>query len=203
MENDWKWQLNHAITEENTLKAMLPLSQYESTALKDRPFKLTPYMASLIAKESSGVLRKQFLPQHLNMDKKFCGDYLSESKYEVVPNLIHKYENRVAMIVNHQCACYCQFCTRQRIVRDGTMSHCNLEQAITYVHNNTSIFDVLLTGGDPFVLESSELDAILKDIYSIAHVKIVRIGTRVPITLPMRVDAHLYKCLRKLLSTIH
>lgn len=165
--------------------------------LSNKKLHLTPYMAKLIENTRSIALEKQFVPHIQKSDFQFSSDYLKEEEHSPIPNLVHRYRNKVIIIATNQCACYCQFCTRQRITHDGEISINNLEEIATYIEANHDIKDVLITGGDPLVLDTTKLVTILDKIEKISSVKIIRIGTRIPITLPQRINVELLKALSK------
>ncbi|MDT8336146.1 MAG: KamA family radical SAM protein, partial [Desulfurivibrionaceae bacterium] len=116
-----------------------------------------------------------------------------------VPNLIHKYPDRVLLLVNFACAMYCRFCTRKRKVGTARMQITaeTLQAAFDYLEKTPAIRDVLVSGGDPLLLEDDHLEWILAKLRGIPSIEIIRIGTRVPCTLPMRVTASLAKMLKK------
>jgi lysine 2,3-aminomutase len=116
-------------------------------------------------------------------------DSLAEDKHSPVPGLVHRYPDRVLMLVTTQCASYCRYCTRSRIVGDPsqTFSRKDFDAQIDYIERTPQIRDVLLSGGDPMVLAPKLLDMILERLRAIPHLEIIRIGSRVPVFLPMRV----------------
>jgi lysine 2,3-aminomutase len=116
-----------------------------------------------------------------------------------VPNLIHKYPDRALFLVNASCAMYCRFCTRKRKVGTASLqvNSDTLQAAFDYLGKTPEIRDVLVSGGDPLLLEDDHLEWILAKLRTIPSIEIIRIGTRVPCTLPMRVTAALAKMLRK------
>ncbi len=158
---------------------------------------LTPYMKKLIENTNSSALRKQFIPHKSKNNFQFSSDYLREDDYMPIPNLIHRYKSKVILIATNQCACYCQFCTRQRITRSGEISFNNFEKILDYIEKHPEIEDVLVTGGDPLILSTKKIVSILQAIEKIESVKIIRIGTRIPITLPQRIDAELIEELKQ------
>ena len=201
---NWLWHIDNAIQDGEELGKFLALSEAERFALRQeigaRIF-ITPYMLSLLeADTENGPLRGQFLPctkkEHLSC---FSNDILCEESAYVAPHLIHKYKNRVALLANGICANYCQFCTRQRITKHsfGKYLMNDLTMALKYIKENISIDDVLITGGDPLLLKTDDLAGLLDELYRIKQIKIVRIGTRIPVTLPMRIDTELISMLSK------
>ena len=178
-------------------KEELQINTANDFSFKEKKVYLTTYMKKLIESTHSIALQKQFIPQNLNSSFRFSNDYLREEDYMPIPNLIHRYKSKVIIIVTNQCACYCQFCTRQRITQNGEISFNNFEKILEYIEEHSEITDVLLTGGDPLVLNTKKIINILKSIEKIKNVKIIRIGTRIPITLPERIDTELIKELKQ------
>ena len=162
----------------------------------NQKFCLTPYMEELIKRTHSQALQKQFIPSTLTFKAQFSNDYLLEEEFMPVQNLIHRSRTKVIITVTNQCACYCQFCTLQRITRSGDINFDNLEQIVQYISQHPEIEDVLITGGDPLILSTSKLCFILQKISEINSVKIIRIGTRIPITLPQRINKKLIEGLK-------
>lgn len=158
---------------------------------------LTPYMEKLIKDTQSIALFKQFVPHTSSSNLQFSHDYLREEDYTPVSNLVHRYKNKVIIIATSQCACYCQFCTRQRITRTKETCLDNLDEILTYIQKHPEIEDVLVTGGDPLMLSTDKIVIILKELEKLKNIKIIRIGTRIPITLPKRVDDELIKNLQQ------
>jgi lysine 2,3-aminomutase len=126
-------------------------------------------------------------------------DSLAEDRHSPVAGLVHRYPDRVLMLVTTQCASYCRFCTRSRIVGDPgqTFSRQEFEMQIEYLKRTPQVRDVLLSGGDPLVLAPKILEEILSRLREIPHIEIVRIGTRVPVFMPMRVTQELCDMLGK------
>jgi len=202
---DWKWQLANRLTSTEDLYKILRLSEYELQAL-DTPdlFRvgITPYFSSLIDPwDDNCPIRRQVIPtsDEKQVESAEMVDSLGEDAHSPVPGLVHRYPDRVLMLVNTQCASYCRFCTRSRLVGDPYHQY-NLEtyqMQIDYISANPTIRDVLLSGGDPLILPQQVLESILVKLREIPHVEVVRIGTRVPIFLPMRIDQALCNMLRK------
>jgi lysine 2,3-aminomutase len=126
-------------------------------------------------------------------------DSLAEDRDSPVPGLTHRYPDRVLMLVTTQCATYCRYCTRSRIVGDPneTFSRSDFNQQINYIKANPQIRDVILSGGDPLILPIKILEEILSRLREIPHVEIIRIGTRVPVFLPMKITEELTGMLEK------
>lgn len=178
----WEEQLQNCVTND--------------TSASRRKLHLTPYMDELIKSTHSTALQKQFIPHTTKCNFQFTDDYLCEDEYMPIPNLIHRYKNKAVIIATNQCACYCQFCTRQRITHSGEISLDNLEKILAYIKEHSEIEDILVTGGDPLILNTRKIVTILQEIEKISSVKIMRIGTRIPITLPQRINTELIQALK-------
>ncbi|MBE2221947.1 MAG: KamA family radical SAM protein, partial [Anaerolineae bacterium] len=146
-------------------------------------------------------VRKQIIPTAREMVpfESMMEDSLAEDKHSPVPGLVHRYPDRVLMLVTTQCASYCRYCTRSRIVGDPTQtfSRQDFDAQIEYIENTPQIRDVLLSGGDPMVLAPKLLDMILSRLRAIPHVEIIRIGSRVPVFLPMRITPEFCEMVEK------
>ncbi len=199
--NDWKWQLANSLRGMDDLKDYITLTPGEREALHnigEFAFSISPFLAErLRGSDENNPLRIQFIPNLRENSVHFTStDYLCEGMFEPVPNLLHKYEDRVAVLTTSCCAAYCRHCTRSRLVSQCFGKNM-LAPAIQYIEEHENIADVLLTGGDPLILEDDVLDDILGQIASISHVKMIRIGTRTPVTLPMRITPKLISVLQK------
>ncbi len=126
-------------------------------------------------------------------------DPCGEDRDTVVPNLVHRYPDRALLLATTRCAVYCRYCTRRRLVgrREVDITGENLDLICNFLRKNKKIRDVLISGGDPFLLEDDRLESILQRLRTIRHIEILRIGTRVPVTLPMRVTESLVAMLRR------
>ncbi|MEW6518858.1 MAG: KamA family radical SAM protein [Thermodesulfobacteriota bacterium] len=163
------------------------------------PMRINPYYLGLI-REKDDPLWKQAVPSPEELQDEVCvADPLDEENLSPVPNLIHKYPDRVLFLVCSQCAMYCRFCTRKRKVGTERMviSRETLAAGIDYIQRHPEIRDVLISGGDPLLLADERLTEILTAVRAIPSVEIIRIGTRVPCTLPMRVTLRLARLLKK------
>lgn len=202
---DYRWQLRHRITEFSQLKNIVKLTPSEEQAVHKREGRLwmaiTPYWASLMDPEDPDCpIRRQAIPL---MDEFHFGPYdmidpCAEDKDSPVPHLVHRYPDRVLLLVTDLCAMYCRHCTRRRMVGpDESIGPHKLEQAYEYIRGNKKIRDVLISGGDPFMLSDDKLEEIISNLKKISHVELVRIGTRMPVTLPQRITQELVGMLKK------
>jgi lysine 2,3-aminomutase len=203
--NSWRWQLSNRINTVEEFERVLPLTESERKALSAANLfrvDITPYFISLIDPDDpDDPIRKQVVPtdSELAPFTAMMEDSLAEDRHSPVPGLVHRYPDRVLMLVTTQCASYCRYCTRSRIVGDpsATFSRAEFEMQLEYLKRTPQVRDVLLSGGDPLVLAPKILEEILSRLREIPHVEIVRIGSRVPVFLPMRVTDELTDMLQK------
>jgi lysine 2,3-aminomutase len=163
------------------------------------PVQLTDYYAKLI-KRPNDAIWKQCMPDARELENcSQCPDPLNESSLSPVPGLIHRYKDRVVLLVSNRCPVYCRFCMRKRSVGygDAPMGEDVLRNALNYITAHPEIHDVLLSGGDPLMLDDASLSKVLSGLRSIPHVSIIRIGTRAPVTFPERVTGDLCAMLKK------
>jgi len=193
---DWHKQLANSVTTIEELKK-INLEEDQIIDLPNLPIKITPYYLKLI--KDNPILKRTVIPS----EKEFIisdyenSDPLSEEQYKKTACIIHKYPNRVLFTVTKQCASYCRYCTRSRMVgNDKNFNKKDWEDAFEYIKNN-DIKDVLLSGGDGLMLTNSQLEFLLNKITEIPNVDIVRIGTKMPIVLPFRVDSGLIEILKR------
>jgi lysine 2,3-aminomutase len=203
--NDWRWQLSHRLNTAEEIEKIIPLTESERKALNASGLfrvDITPYFISLINPDDpDDPIRKQIIPRAEEMQAftAMMEDSLAEDLHSPVPGLVHRYPDRVLMLVTTQCASYCRYCTRSRIVGDpsATFSRAEFEMQLEYIRRTPQVRDVLLSGGDPLVLAPIILEEILSRLRNIPHIEIVRIGSRVPVFLPMRVTQELTDMLQK------
>jgi len=202
---DWRWQLSNRINTVDEFEKVIHLTDGERKALSTPNLfrvDITPYFISLIdPHDPDDPIRKQVVPElsELTPFTAMMKDSLAEDRHSPVPGLVHRYPDRVLMLVTTQCASYCRYCTRSRIVGDPaeTFSHADFELQLEYIKRTPQVRDVLLSGGDPLVLAPKILEEILSRLRQIPHVEIVRIGSRVPVFLPMRITDELTQMLQK------
>ena len=163
------------------------------------PFRISPYYASLIRNEGDAIWR-QCVPDTRELeDSDQSDDPLAENSLSPVPGLIHRYPDRVVLLVSNRCPVFCRFCMRKRHIGEGDnfASRASLEKMFGYIRSHPAIRDVILSGGDPLTLDDDSLSHILKNLRSISHVSIIRIGTRTPVTFPQRITRNLCSLLKK------
>jgi lysine 2,3-aminomutase len=195
----WKQILSQSITNTEALSPFLEIDVKALRKVIDRyPMRINPYYLSLIKKKNDPIY-KQCIPdiREIN-DKKGMDDPLNEEGLSPVFGLTHKYPDRVLFLVSAQCAMYCRFCNRKRKVGQSSMvTKKSIKEGLSYIKGHKKIRDVLLSGGDPLLLENRNLYSFLTELRAIKHVEIIRIGTRAPCTLPQRITPHLTKMLKK------
>lgn len=206
---DYKWQLENSIKDIATFEKLtgIVLTEKEHKAfektVKKFPLSITPYYASLIEKENfrnDPIFKQSFPnPAELKISKCDMADPLHEDKDSPTKGITHRYPDRVLFLVSNRCAMYCRHCTRKRKVGDPDHipSKEQILSGISYIKNNPQIRDVLLSGGDPFMLPDDYLDWILTELRKIPHVEVIRIGSRTPVVLPYRITDNLVKKLKK------
>lgn len=204
--NDWRWQMRNCIKTVEALQKVAELDAREVADLRRclEKFRMavTPYYAALMdAKDRKCPVRQLAIPSacELQDDISDLDDPLHEDVDSPVPGLTHRYPDRVLLLVTHICSMNCRHCTRRRLVgfQDGDMSRAHVEAALAYIRKTPQIRDVLISGGDPFVLAEDKLEWILQGLRAIPHVEIIRIGTRTPVVMPMRITDELVAMLRR------
>ena len=161
------------------------------------PMFINPYYFNVIKNNRS--LLKQAIPDIREIsDQRGYLDPLDEENLSPVPGLTHKYPDRVLFLISGRCAMYCRFCNRKRKVGNPSMAtEESIEEGLKYIKATKAVKDVLLSGGDPLLLSDERLNYILSRLKEINHVEIVRIGTRVPCTLPQRITPDLVNILKR------
>ncbi len=206
--NDWRWQLRSRIRSLAQLEKIFQLSADEHAAIARHkgslPVGITPYYASLMSRDDAEEpLRRTHIPvgQEYLRTAGEADDPLGEDHDTKTPGLVHRYPDRVLFLTTGFCSTYCRYCTRSRMVGEAggeyQFSTRQWEQALTYIEAHPEIRDVLLSGGDPLTIADEKLDYLLGRLRQIRHVEFIRLGTKVPTVLPMRVTKSLTRMLRK------
>ncbi|MBR8535572.1 lysine 2,3-aminomutase [Carboxylicivirga sediminis] len=206
---DWRWQLRNTIKNLEQFERLtgIQFNAAERTDLKKTfekfPLSITPYYLSLIDKtdyKNNPVFKQAFGGiEELSVLNTDMSDPLSEDKDSPVEGITHRYPDRVLFHVSNICAMYCRHCTRKRKVgdKDHIPSTSQLKKGIEYIAQNKQVRDVLLSGGDPFMLPDDKIDWLLSELKRIPHIEVIRIGTRMPVVLPYRITDNLVKTLKK------
>ena len=201
----WQQQLSQSAVKIKDLPFIPESPEYRERLKKVGelyPIRINSYFLSLI-KGPDDPLWKQVVPTLEELDDYIDGDTLvadplNEEVDMPVPELVHRYPDRVLLMINNQCPIVCRFCTRKRKIGfPGVVTRETLRQGIEYIRSHSEIRDVIMSGGDPLLVPDKELDRILGELRSIPHLEIIRIGTRVPGTLPARITENLCSILKK------
>jgi lysine 2,3-aminomutase len=204
--NDWRWQIKNSITKTETLIKVLGRKKNGTIFNMPEnhlPFRITPYFAYLLSTLSNDhPLYRTIIPtiNELNTIKEEAEDPLDEQKNSPVPNIVHRYPDRVLFLVTGFCSAYCRYCTRTHMVSKRTaisVSNAEWEAGFQYIESHPEIRDIVVSGGDPLTLRDDQIEYILKRLRAIEHIEIIRIGTKVPVVLPMRITPELTDILKK------
>ena len=203
--SDWSWQLRNRIQSLEQLEGRLALTGEERAgtilAGKKLALGITPHFFSLIDRNDPDCpIRRQMVPriEEATTAADEMLDPCGEDSSMPVPGLVHRYPDRVLLLVTDRCASYCRYCTRSRVVSGAGEQELtvDLEGAFSYLEKHSEVRDVLLSGGDPLLLSDAKLNAILTRLRKIPSIEFIRIGTRIPIFLPQRITLELVAMLR-------
>ncbi|TVQ28608.1 MAG: KamA family radical SAM protein [Spirochaetaceae bacterium] len=205
--------MRHRVRDGSSLASILRLTQAESAAFAGTgvafPLAITPYYASLLDPDNPDQpLRRSVVPTiHETLRAQGeLDDPLAEEADEPVPGLVHRYPDRVLLLATESCSVYCRYCTRSRLVGRGhaagethgePVRYRRWEAALQYIAAHPEIRDVLVSGGDPLTLSDDSIEWLLSRIRAIGHVEIIRLGTKVPAVLPMRITPRLVSIIRR------
>lgn len=206
--NDWRWQSRTRIRSLGELSRVFTLSDDERTAAAAHkgslPVGITPYYASRMGLDDP---REPLRRTHIMVPDEYIrlpgedDDPLGEDHDTKVPGLVHRYPDRVLFLTTGFCSTYCRYCTRSRVVGNPggeyNFSTAQWEKALAYLEAHTEVRDVLLSGGDPLSIGDDKLDYLLTRLRRMPHIEFVRIGTKIPVVLPMRITRDLTRMLKK------
>ena len=204
--NDWKWHFRNRISSVDELVRYIPLSAKDQEQIRlvttKYPLSVTPYYFSLIDwANPDDPVRIQAVPSFKEIGLAGMGmeDPLDEKGHSPVPGLVHRYPDRVLMVLTDICPMLCRHCTRKREWRHGGWVHntVEIERMLDYIRKTEVVRDVVISGGDPLTLSVRRLEEVLAGLRQIKHVEIIRIGTRFPVVLPQRIDDELCSMLSK------
>lgn len=213
--NNWHWQVKNSFTSLHELSRIIDLDDQEIKPEKGNknalPIRITPYYLSLFYdKKFNNPLRKSMVPlqNELTISEGERSDPLAEGYDSPIPNLVHRYPDRALFLSTGFCSAYCRYCTRSHMV---AKQKCHVgikawEPALEYLRKHTEIRDVVVSGGDPLTMPDTHIEYLLKNLREIPHIEIIRIGTKVPAVLPMRITKNLLSILKKyhpLLMSVH
>ncbi len=201
--NNWRWQLKNRITKTAVLKEVLPLEQNEVAEIEKTGsqyrWAVSPYYLSLIDPDNpDDPVKRQCIPVIQEyLDQGGYDDPMGEEETSPTAAVTRRYADRLIIKVTNQCAMYCRHCQRRRAIGENDLatSRKDLEEAIDYVRSNEEVRDVLLTGGDGFMLDNQTIAWLLDKLDEIPHLEIKRFGSRTPVTMPQRIDDELCRIL--------
>lgn len=202
---DWKWQMQHSVSTPEQLAAIFPLSKERQdrirSTLRKYKFLVPPYYLSLVDPANPQCpIWLQSIPteQELMIRPEEMADPLNEDGDMAVPNVVHRYPDRVLVTINSNCSMYCRFCTRRRFVLDkaGHRDRNEIDVICDYIGSHREIRDVIISGGDALVLGEKMILEVLGRIRAIGHVEILRIASKIPCVLPMRITPSLIEALK-------
>lgn len=205
--NDWRWQNRNRIRSIDQLERMIRLTDDEREAIGRHegplPAGITPYYMSLVDPDDpSQPLRRTVIPTlgEFSFAPGEEDDPLGEDGTSPVPGLVHRYPDRVLLLVTNFCSVYCRYCTRARLVGasgERALKKADIDRAIEYIRATPVVRDVLISGGDPLSLDEERLEYVIAALRAIPHVEFIRIGSKQPVVQPMRVTSTLTRMLRK------
>jgi lysine 2,3-aminomutase len=203
---DWHWQLRHAVGSVDDLSRALPLTDGELEGARRAekqglPLRITPYYLSLAdPRDPSCPIRRQCVPDARESEEVpgDLADPLGEVAHEVAPHLVQRYPDRVLLLSTDRCAVYCRFCTRSRMVGggEGAVALEALAPALDWLRAHPEVRDVIVSGGDPLAMATDRLVRLVAAVRAVPSVETIRLATRVPVTLPMRITRELLRALR-------
>lgn len=172
---------------------------------------LTPAMVDLIERDATNdPIARQFVPHARELDQApgESADPIADARFSPVDGIVHRYRDRCLLKVTNTCPVYCRFCFRREMVGPGHtgLSPAGLSRALDYIAAHEEIWEVIITGGDPFILSPRRIAAITQALMAIAHVQVIRWHTRVPVVDPMAVDSEriaALKCEKAVYVALH
>ena len=200
----WQEQMKNHVNTLERLKNYINVTEHEERAVKEMSTRwgTTPYFAGLMDRDDPDCpIRRQVIPSLQEQENKHgIANYLvwkENRDIEVRPDAIaRQYHDRVAFTVTDVCANYCRHCFRKELVVDRELQlRFDLEEGLEWIRKHDEIRDVLITGGDPFLLPDEKLDYIISKLREIPHLQMIRFGTRLPIVLPQRITEGLKRVL--------
>jgi lysine 2,3-aminomutase len=203
---DWRWQFKNRITQIETLGYLIGKNDLYGEKLSAvtsvYPMAATPYYLSLIQKNNKiDPIFTQCVPvlQEISFSDKADEDPLQEDSRMPVPKLVHRYPDRCLTIVTETCATYCRHCNRKRFWSQPNhiSLKTRLQKMICYLKQTPQIREVIISGGDPLTLDDHVLEKFLSSLRAIPHIDILRIGSRAPVVMPMRITRELCRMLKR------
>jgi lysine 2,3-aminomutase len=202
--NDWRWQMQHSVRSVEELEQVINLTPAEREGFErtkaEFAMAIPPYYAALMDPDDPWCpVRMQAVPTIMEATGLGVRDSLGEDAHMVTPGLVHRYPDRVLLLVNNMCQLYCRHCTRKRLTGQANVvrpKH-ELQQAFAYLAAHPEVRDVLISGGDPLMMSDTNLEYVVSSLRAIPSIEVIRIGTRAPVTIPQRVTPKLVEMLRQ------
>lgn len=203
---NWRWQFKNRVTKISQLNYFLETQGQQKDVLNEvtsvYPMAITPYYLSLMQNgNENDAIYAQSVPNPLEISfsHKMPEDPLEEDSHMPVPKLVHRYSDRCLAIVTETCATYCRHCNRKRFwSRPNHVSLKNrFQKMIGYIAASPQIREVIISGGDPLILDDNALEKLLFSLQAIEHVEVLRIGSRMPVVMPMRITKDLCRILKR------
>lgn len=203
--DNWKWQMQHSISKVEDLAEAIAISPEHQerigSTLEKYKFLVSPYYLSIVDPSNPECpIWLQSIPseKELEVSPEEMADPLNEDGDMAVPNVVHRYPDRVLVTINSNCSMYCRFCTRRRFVLDkgGHKDRNEIDVICDYIESHREIRDVIISGGDSLVLGEKMLTEVLGRIRAIDHVEILRLASKIPCVLPMRITPELIDVLK-------
>ena len=205
MKTEWQQQMRNYVDTIEKLEEYINLSDSERKALEtlQTTWGTTPYFASLMDRDDPDCpIRKQVIPSMHETENRFgMQDYLvwkeNRATEEVRPDCIaRQYKDRVAFTVTQVCGIYCRHCFRKELVVDKDLKlSFDVDEGLKWISEHPEVRDILITGGDPFLLSDEQLDYLITKLREIPHIQMIRFGSRLPVVLPQRITPGLLKIL--------
>jgi lysine 2,3-aminomutase len=202
---DFHWQTQNRITNIEKLKQVINVTEEEERAIKEGlgeifTMGITPYYALLMdPNDVNDPIRRQAVPIIYELEKSSFDleDPLAEDVDMPVPGVVHRYPDRVLFLVTDRCSVYCRHCTRSRMVSYRPTPWSQIEMGLEYIKKHKEIRDIVVSGGDSLSLSDEKIEKILQGLRAIDHVEIIRLGSRMPVTNPMRITEKLVNIIKK------
>ena len=205
MAEEWQSQLKEFVNTIDKIKQYVNLTSEEEEVLRttQTTWGTTPYFASLMDPDDPACpIRRQVIPSSLEQQNRYgMQDYLvwkeNRATEEQRPDSIaRQYKDRVAFTVTQTCGIYCRHCFRKELVVDGDLKlDFNVDDGLAWIAAHPEVRDVLITGGDPFLLSDEQLEYLIRKLRELPHIEMIRFGTRLPIVMPQRITPGLKKVL--------
>lgn len=186
------------VTDVEELSRLINLNNLEKEKIAEvclvYPLKIPFFYANLFHREDpSCPLKRQSIPSHEELKSNSEADPLEEKKVAITPALLRRYPNRAVFLVSNNCALFCRFCNRKRFFLEGFNPFPHFDETFRVLKREKGLQEIILSGGDPLMLEEEVLEDILKRLKRIEHIRILRISSRVPVVFPERMSPFHYR----------